>query len=126
MSVNWDNVTWYTRTHVTSATITPSIKINKAGKVQITEAAIGLIGDAPEAFAVGLYSGRGGRVTLVLQAASKGDSGAMAVAKPATSKTYNLNMTKFLTDNKLESVFGSKALEVTFDADHKVLLVPLG
>lgn len=126
MSVNWDNVTWYTRMRGTSATITPSININKAGKVQITEAAIGLIGDAPEAFAVGLYSGRGGRVTLVLQAASKGDAGAMVVSKPASSKTYNLNTTKFLTDNKLESVFGSKALEATFDADHKALLVPLG
>lgn len=126
MAVNWDQVNWYTRTRGTSATVAPSVNINKAGKVQITEAAIGLIGDAPEAFAVGLYNGRGGRITLVLQAASKGDQGAMAVAKPSTSKTYNLNTTKFLTDNKLESSFGQKGIEVTYDAEHRALLVPLG
>lgn len=126
MSVNWDQVNWYTRTRGTSATVAPSVNINKAGKVQITEAAIGLIGDAPEAFQVGLFNGRGGRVTLVLQAAMKSDSNSMVVAKPSTSKTYNLNTTKFLTENKLESSFGQKGIEVTYDADHKALLVPLG
>jgi len=125
MSVNWDQVNWYSRTRGTTA-VGPTVNINKAGKTQITEAAIGLIGDAPEAFAVGLYQGRGGKVTLVLQAASKGDSGAMAVSKPASSRTYNLNTSKFLADNKLDSVFGTKGIEVTYDADHKALLVPLG
>lgn len=121
MSVDWEKVQWYSRSRG-SAETGPSVTISKPGRVVLNEEALNLFSERPEAFQVGIFQGNRGKVSLVLQAASKGDSGSLALSKQGTK--FSLNTSKFLTDRGLTDHFNSnKASKPEFDEEHNALII---
>jgi hypothetical protein len=87
----------------------------------LNEQAIALLPEVPEAFLVGVVTGSRGKVTLVLQAAAKSDSGSLVLN--SQGRKYSLNTKKFLTDKGLTTHFGTtKATKPEYDEEHNALI----
>jgi hypothetical protein len=123
MSINWNEVQWYTRSRSGSAEVGPTLSVSKVGRLSLNEKAVGLHGAVPEAYQVGIVRGNRGKVTLVLQGASKSDQGALALGK--VGKKYGLNTAKFLKGNELDKFFGSEYTNLEFDQEHNAIIVSL-
>lgn len=123
MSVNWEEIEWYSRGRTTADT-GPSATISKGGRVVLNEQALAMLPEVPEAFQVGVVTGSRGKVTLVLQAAAKADPGSLVLN--AQGKKYSLNTKRFLTDKGLTSHFGTtKAITPEYDEEHNALIANL-
>ncbi len=123
MSVDWNQVEWYSRSRST-ADSGPSVTISKGGRIVLNEQALALLPEVPEAFQVGVVTGSRGKATLVLQAASKSDSGSLVLN--SQGRKYSLNTKKFLTDKGLTIHFGTaKANKLEYDKEHNALIANL-
>lgn len=120
MSVDMSKVIWYTRTRGPVAA-GPSVTINKAGRLVINDEAMELFGEIPEAVQLGLYDAGRGKISVILQAAAKSDTGSLAVTKQGKSK-YSVNSAKFLRDLGHEKMFGSSSSKLDFDHEHSALV----
>lgn len=82
-----------------------------------------LLGETPEAFQIGIVQGQCSKNTLILQAAAKGNEGALAPGK--VSKEHSLNTTKFFKDRGLDKVVATEYTKPDYDAEHNAFIVSL-
>lgn len=118
-----DQVEWYSRTRG-ATDIGPSISLNKAGRVVLNQDTLGMFDVTPEAFMVGIIQGRSQKITLVLQAANKGDVGALALTPQGRTK-FSLNTSRFFKERGLERLFGEVGEKPKYDKEHNALLTSL-
>lgn len=118
--IDLSQVEWYSRSRG-PAMIGPTVVVNKGGKTILNEEALALIGH-PEAVQVGVLQGTRSKVTLVLQAAARGDSGALTLSKQGKSKR-SVNTTKFLRDRGLDKLFGTVEATPELDEETDTLIV---
>jgi hypothetical protein len=122
MSVDWTAVEWYERTR-TSGEGGPTVTINKAGRTILNQAALSLFGQVPEALQVGVIQGQRGKTTLVLQAASKGDAGSLALSTQGTK--VSINSGRFYKNKGFEKFFATSYSKPEYDSEHNALVISL-
>ena len=121
--INPEDVIWYSRSRGSIET-GPNVSVNKAGRVVVNQEAMNLFDEVPEAMMVGIIPQARGKATLVLQAAKKGDVGALTITKQGKAK-FSLNTSRFLKESGLEKHFGSASAKPEIDRNFNALVVTL-